>query len=1571
MEFIRKKGIPLLLAVILAVSGVISSPPITVSAIDANTSGFNVGWLDRAGTATEEAGRVNIAGPTFKKEDLSTTLVDMYVDGKKQGTALHFADRKAVADNGYIFGTHSDAEEWAKIFNGNPSYANTWNGGVYAHDFTNLSSVNVIGNMKNLAKVAESSGGWGEYDHSAIYDMGGGKYRRKEYFFTTPRPTREVKTDKTTYQPNEVVKITASATDFSKFNKGVEVLNLSVINKTSGRGYVQFGDVIKYYKEPTGQHVESFTWNNNGKVLEYKPPVGGHEAGTYEVQFLIVDSKKRANQGAPDIRTPTPAIATFTVGGGPPAAVCAKINVHSGTKASDPIVTAGSTQIVTVGEVARFLAETNGAGAKGDWKVEGYPAFNVNNSATFSFSVPNSPGQVYKITYSLPGSNEICLTTYVKADMQGSIPCPPSDPSQAQKMDITHKLNSGSSEATEYSVITPHATANVSVKVVAEYMNSKQEKVTIRPSSGGGGGSWYVDGAPAKASAVTIGGTSLIISEYAISISENDNITFKIEYRGNDGKVWCYNVTLTTEKKVKPGEPKCPIVYNNYVGGEQLSSGTTIYRTPDTVKLDFHVVYHDGRDANQPYPVNWEIVYPDGTVKRWPLQHDDRRDRYVPYETDNFLYQASYNQGLPKNDQVWFDKAGTYKIRHDGHKRFKEIEDIDCPPWEMNIVISTAPPDKGCEGFEIGSVTVDGEKVNFSSGTGTPSNPYILHVAPGELNETVFEALYQGSPSAKVYWFVQSSYGTYGETAYQLKQTFNQGPEKVPDGFLITVSREDPKLGGETCFTIKVVWGYPPGGEFDCDNLDLRLKVNGTFESKNGSGTQANPYKLKLTTGTAFDVEAYALMNGSSKGIQSVNWELTSSKGTSTSTGNPFTKRFSESSPVTYTLKATMKGKGITCIQYIEITVTETTCDDLYIHLWTSSNNRWTYDQGGSSSNNGEGKVHPFVTSTGSLDIKLAVSDADKSNRLKVTWTAVNKVTGQVIANKASSPAESFEANALSTGTYVIKAKVVDTRYPALLNCELAITVKILNTSEGCDAIYVHVFDKFGDVWTEKIVKSGATINYPTSPDVFSVILWNTPEPLLDKSSGFGFYIESSWTSSPALENLLPDDVGFSPSTPVAEGSYQIAGSVIDKDWPNAQDCTYTITLEIGKGKDPPPDPEPCTTCEPGGEIPGGKMKIKVYDSDDRLLQSTADGTWEKEPARIEVEVNQGQINAAFAQIDQEIAQAIVDMTAYYEAKYPDSYYENVSISVNPTSWNAQSNSLTRWPGSFPMTVLGPGIDRNYSLNPKSAVQSQIYDGTTVPTLTTWALQLNAEDYVVKTEAFEVEVPYKVDFEISYELCSGTSDPSDPDAPAGDCAPGTDRGSIQNTFTIKVTGDDTKFEVYEPNAKGVLLHTPEWIDKHSRDRYKSSTNSSYYAGETILTHMIFEPRHKHPFSNQYPVILSATSWMQEKGGKNTDLRNSLNLVKVGQEWHGPSISVPKLGNRENGVDTLKMGDVWSGLQRGNYAVFFLPRFKFGVDKGYPVYDKTQLRGHNMDDYKLPIEILGNAAEWQAYKTHYK
>ncbi|MDC0764245.1 hypothetical protein POF51_26350 [Brevibacillus sp. AG] len=1569
-----KKLLATLLAISLAAGGVLFNTPTPASAIDANKLNLNLAELDSKGRPIgNDFDRVKIAGPSLDQDSMIPTIQDVEINGTKQGTAVNYSYEYAVSDNGHLFGTLDEAKRWTELLNGNPSYVNGGSSGAYGHVISNKGSE--FKNMKNLAEVAIASGGWGKYDHSAIYPLGNGKYRRIAKFYTTERPTREVKTDKTTYQPNETVKITTTATDFSKYNKGIEVLNLSVINKSTSRGYKQYSEVMGFHADSSGRD-EPFVWN--GKVLEYKPPAGGHEPGTYEVQFLIVDSKKRANREASSISAATPAIATFTIGGAPPVLACANIKFHSGTKVSDPVVSSGSTQLVTTGDVARFFAETNGKGVKGDWKVEGYSAFDTNNSATFNFTVPNSPGEIFKITFKLAGTNETCLTIYVKADMQGSIPCPPSDSSKAEKMDILHKLNSGSSESTYYSLITPHATAIASVKVASQYMNSKVEKVTIKPSNGGGG-SWYVDGAPAKASAVISGGQGLLISEYAISISDDDSMTFKVEFRGNNGKVWCYNITLTTEKKSKPADPSCFEVHINYIGGKTIASGTTLHMTNKIGRFDFHVVYHNGRDANQRTNVNWEVEYPDGTVKPWPLMYDDKKDKMRPHRTDNFVYEEKMNAGLNKGEQVWFKTPGTYKIRHDGHEWFKEYKDIECPSWEITIVIVEEPEPQGCEGFTV-EVEVDGSKREFSGGTGTPADPFILNVNRKEV--ATFNALYNGQPSVKVYWFLKSAYGNSGRTETSFSYEFYQSPAEVPDGFLLTMSRKSPDQGGDICYTFKIVWGDPPDppSRVECDDLYIRASVDGRFVDRVGEGTAASPYKLRLTSGATNNVEFFAFRDtssgsGTTKGIDSVKWELVSSKGTDTSSSNPFTKRFSDTSAITYTLKATIKIKGITCIKYMEITVAQAGCDDLYLHMWNSQRNMWANRSTPTDEHYKPDEGMGFVISDdGKIDIKLAVTnsiaDPTPSTRLKVTWTAINKTTGETITNSSSNPSVLFEKNGLSSGIYVIKAKVTDTRFPALLDCEIAIKAIIKSRDGGCDALYLHVFEKFDGVWKERVVDSGTTLTYPTAPDVIQFFIWDSANLISENRQGGEFVVEAEWTTSPPMESQMPAWAGFSPKEKLTEGSYIFTAKINDSEWVSAKDCQYTVTVVIGQ--DEVDEPPPCTTCEPGGEIPGGKMNMKVYDSDNRLLSSTADGTWEKEPARIEVEINQSQIDMAFASVDREIAQAIVDKQAYFEAKYPAPDYENVIITPNPTSWNAKASPMTRWPSSVPMTVNGPGVDQNFTLNPKLPVQSNIYTGTTVPTLTTWNVQLNAEDYMAEADSFTIEAPYKVEFRVSYEKCVEKKDPKNPKAPSKkECSSGTDQDSIQNTFTITIDGVDTKFEVYEPNAKGNLLHTPEWIEKHSRDRYTSSTNNSYYAGETILTHMVFEPRHKHPFSNQYPVILSATSWMQEQGGKNTDLRNSLNLVKVGMEWHGPSIEVPKLGRREEGVDTLKMGDVWSGLQRGNYSVYFLPRFKFGVDKGYPVYDKSQLRGHNMDDYKVPLEILGNAYEWQGYKTHYR
>ncbi|MGG4499146.1 hypothetical protein [Brevibacillus reuszeri] len=153
-----------------------------------------------------------------------------------------------------------------------------------------------------------------EVVHAQAENANVSKYvRHIEFNSEKQNLTEVVIADKNAYRKNEVVKIYVSATDFSRFDKGIEVKEVSVINKTTGKGYVEFTDVMKVHKTPPGDVTSPYTWNNNGQPLEYIPPVTGHEPGTYEIHFVVVDSKQRSNRESNDVSVPTPAIATFTV----------------------------------------------------------------------------------------------------------------------------------------------------------------------------------------------------------------------------------------------------------------------------------------------------------------------------------------------------------------------------------------------------------------------------------------------------------------------------------------------------------------------------------------------------------------------------------------------------------------------------------------------------------------------------------------------------------------------------------------------------------------------------------------------------------------------------------------------------------------------------------------------------------------------------------------------------------------------------------------------------------------------------------------------------------------------------------------------------------------------------------------------------------------------------------------------------------------------------------------------------------------------------------------------------------
>lgn len=514
-----------------------------------------------------------------------------------------------------------------------------------------------------------------------------------------------------------------------------------------------------------------------------------------------------------------------------------------------------------------------------------------------------------------------------------------------------------------------------------------------------------------------------------------------------------------------------------------------------------------------------------------------------------------------------------------------------------------------------------------------------------------------------------------------------------------------------------------------------------------------------------------------------------------------------------------------------------------------------------------------------------------------------------------------------------------------------------------CQDIYLHLFTndrKYLDVAPAPTHTGSVAISVADKLDRYAVSVLDTPEST-------GSLINMSWESG--LPNQAPSDfqdtLYLRNNTP--PGTYTIKAIVNEPAKPGINGCPFVLTITITAGGTTPPPP---AEGGPGGPTDGGTMKIRIYDSVNRLLASTADGVWEREPARIEVIIDQSKIDSAFSTINTRINQAIKEKEAAYRAQYGGEEYEDVQVTSTPSQWNAKTNPATTWPSSFVLSVEGPGINQSYQLQPKLQTQSKPYTGAITPTLTTWKLTLLDDDYRVSAENFTISVPYQVEFQVSYSKCEKVEAEEGSEAEKT-CAPGTDSGSLSGAFTILVQGDQTQFEVYEPNATGYLAHTAEWKEYHARDRYLGSKENDFYAGERILTRVQLDAKHRHPYSNQYPTILSARAWIAETGLRSTPLQSTLALQAASSTlWKGPSNQVPKLGTRELGVDTALMGDKQRGFKKGSSnAVYFQVQFAFNVSKGYAFPDKQAGEGHDQSDYRLPFMIIANAWERQGIRNH--
>jgi hypothetical protein len=298
---------------LLLFSSCIGLLPVAVRAADPNLHGIKVGTVDRNKEIQPKNGvtSINIQGIPG---DLGATISNIEVDGVQNGQrVLGFADLDAKADKGWYFVDRNEAIYWINQFDGNQNFILTGQTNVYSNTVSSLQDGFTPYQAYNLAELATASGGAGFTIRDNLEPDGSGGYTSIGHF-RTPQPTGSVSTNKTKYQVNEQVTISANATDYSYYDRGILVWNLSVINKTTGRGYYQF-EASKEVEDTSGyippvnetSNPKPFPWNQSH---QYKPT----EPGVYEVSLTVTDRHHRSRQGSSSMSVSAPYTYQFTVG---------------------------------------------------------------------------------------------------------------------------------------------------------------------------------------------------------------------------------------------------------------------------------------------------------------------------------------------------------------------------------------------------------------------------------------------------------------------------------------------------------------------------------------------------------------------------------------------------------------------------------------------------------------------------------------------------------------------------------------------------------------------------------------------------------------------------------------------------------------------------------------------------------------------------------------------------------------------------------------------------------------------------------------------------------------------------------------------------------------------------------------------------------------------------------------------------------------------------------------------------------------------------------------------------------
>ncbi len=1484
-------------------------PSVSASASSPNTHGIPVGYVNQY-KDVKGSDRITITGNDMPNvPQYGLTISDVNVDGSYAGMVATFSDLGQSADRGWPYVDVSEAKEWIAKFGGNEA----WILGGSTIYSASISHPNVTPSPSypayNLAEIAAASGGRGTSNgtwSSITTSNPDEKYKMTLDFQSSPRPEGWVSTNKSVYNLNEKVTVTAGGKDYSFYDKGLIISELQVINKTTGR---EWRSLLKDTTiDGTGTPTDNpYMWSQNFEYLDTA------EVGTYEVSLILTDKHHRTPEGSPSMSQAKVITTTFEVQGNvltcdKPASATLSIQGQS-----DVSLSGGGTYNLPAGinTITLQMIDSNTKTPIGG-------TLTVNGQ-----KISASDGKFVNVLVTGPSTTisfestdkHYCWTKdfipQVSTGGGGSGNC------SYENIQMHVWRDFGSSD-TKDSNLSSGGTMNV----------DKTNFQELRIEAPETGDFFYkYSGDPLDHTGYFTGPANVMVYRN-VPISSTSPIIVKF-VSSSGANCWYYTFKLV-DMTTQPVD--CPKVYQKITTGggwgddPELRNGATLNLNLND-SLELYSTYYDPNEGQKLNAyVTWKMQFPDGTIKTIA---EDRR-AIIP------------DWGDPS---IAFNKVGTYKIWHD-YTGYKDWEG-HCQ-WQITIHVARID----CS--DISAVAYSSQAFFEYTGTGTAADPYRGSKEPGEKVWTTLEASHSGL-RIPADWEISG--GEYTTPLKISNESFYQMYFKAYSTPVTYTIKATINYQGLTCEKVFYIQFSP----YSCDNTSVSATVNGSSAS-----LQNDTLRLVIGKQPSYDVDFKALHDGSTNNVTG-DWVL-QKDGTSesyTSIGkNPFAHTFTDTSPATYTLTIKVKIGSLECPKTIKIELSGTQCSDLVLHVYNSKDAKWR-----AFSNDGS-TFHEEVYISQPVDWKVVITDSLQNpdtggTKIKVAWTAD-------LANQSTTPSTEYLRKGTSTqGEYHVKAVVNDPNYPQLNGCTLELYFKVYDTNASCDGIYMHVYDSIKGDFTYNVQKGGTvTIKLPTGVtkvDQIGVTLTVSATDAID-------VVNADYSGSPRSNESADPKLAFVVKN-VTKGTYTVTGTVNDTKFPNAKGCRFDVTIIVDDGTMQPPPP-PCSTCQPGGEIDGGTMKLRVFDSGNRLLTGSNDGVWEREPARIEVQINQSQIQAAFAKADTQINQAIQDKIEELKQKYADPAYEEVVVTATPHTWQAQSSPQTKWPDKIILEVNGPNGEAGYPLNPKLASQSNTYSETTLPTQTTWRLDLHPLDYQAKIKGFQIEAAYKVAFTVHYQKCEmvspGEDEKGNPLPLEKKCTPGTDSAEIANSYSINVQGDETKFEVFEPNAKGFISHTSEWAEYHARDRYPNSKPNDYYAGERILARVQLEDRHRHPVSGQFPQIQAVTAWISETGKKGKPLQSSIQLIESGNLWTGPNETVPKLGIREIGVDIASMGDKVSGFAKGQqYAVYFQVKFGFGVKKGYGAFNKTVLTGHNQADYRNLFTIIANAWERQGIRNHTK